>query len=332
LGRVPSFSAVAFAAAKSDNRGWFFDGCEEPGLLGIIANMTSTEPWTVGRLLGWTADYLKRQGADSPRLDAEVLLAEVLHCPRIQLYTSFDVEPSEAARAAFRELVRRRAEGTPVAYLVGRKEFFSLSFRVTPDVLIPRPETEFLVTALLDRAKARGPGEVSICDVGTGSGCIVVAAAKHLPRARLTAVDVSPAALEVAQSNAAAHQVGQRIEWYPSDLFERVPEDRRFDFVVSNPPYITDGQMAELSPEVRDREPHAALAGGPDGLAVIRRLVAQSADRLHPGGGLLVEVSPMIHDAATALLAADGRFDVGLSIKDLARLPRVVTAQRRGAK
>ena len=299
--------------------------------MGIVANMTENEPWTIGRLLTWTADYLKRHGADSPRLDAEVLLAEVLGCPRIGLYTAFDTEPAESSRGAFRELVRRRAEGTPVAYLVGRREFFSLSFRVTPDVLIPRPETEFLVTALLDGVKARGNAAASICDVGAGSGCIVVAAAKHLPQARFTAIDISPTALEVARSNAAAHGVGERIEWVESDLFDALPGDRRFDFVASNPPYVTDAEMAALAPEVRNHEPHGALCGGPDGLAVIRRLAAQSAERLCPEGTLLVEVSPTIHDAVVALLTADGRFEVGASIKDLARLPRVVTAQRRGS-
>jgi release factor glutamine methyltransferase len=291
--------------------------------------MTQSEPWTVGRLLQWTADYLARHGADSSRLDAEVLLAEVLHCPRIQLYTTFDAEPPEAARSAFRELVKRRAEGTPVAYLVGRREFFSLSFRVTPAVLIPRPETEFLVSALLDRVKAGDNAAVSVCDVGTGSGCIAIAAAKHLPQARFTAIDASPEALEVARSNAEAHGVAERIEWVDGDLFDALPADRQFDYVVSNPPYVTEAEMAALAPEVRNHEPRGALCGGPDGLAVIRRLVAESPARLRPGGSLLIEISPMIHDAAAALIAAEPLLEPGPTIKDLARLPRVITATRR---
>src|SRR3981081_1373667 len=165
------------------------------------------EQWTIGRLLAWTTDYLKRQGAESPRLDAEILLAAVRNCQRIQLYTSFDEPADEPTRERFRELVRRRAEGTPVAYLVGHKEFYSLSFRVSPDVLIPRPETELLVVRLLDIAKScpaakTGPVEANaapftIADVGTGSGIIAICAAKHLPGARVTAIDISPAALAV---------------------------------------------------------------------------------------------------------------------------------------
>ncbi len=182
--------------------------------------MSSSAPWTVGRLLQWTADYLKSHGSESPRLDAEVLLAKVLGCQRIQLYTAFDNEPSEEVRAAFRELVRRRAEGAPVAYLVGHREFYSLDFRVTPDVLIPRPETELLVIALLDLAKTRPVGgKLTIADVGTGSGIIAVCAAKHLPGCRVTAIDTSPAALEVAKSNAEKHGVLGRIEFIQSDLF-----------------------------------------------------------------------------------------------------------------
>ena len=144
----------------------------------------------------WTTDFLKTHGADSPRLDAEVLLAQALGCRRIELYTAFDQAPTEAQRTAFRDLVRRRAEGTPVAYLVGRREFYSLEFRVGPAVLIPRPETELLVIALLDLAKARtAAAPPRIADVGTGSGIIAVCAAKHLPACRVTAIDTSPAAL-----------------------------------------------------------------------------------------------------------------------------------------
>src|SRR5215471_7417879 len=156
--------------------------------------MSQSEPWTIGRLLTWTTDYLKQHGADSPRLDAEVLLAEARGCKRIELYTAFAEIADEQTRTAFRELVRRRAEGTPVAYLVGKREFFSLSFRVTPDVLIPRPETETLIVRLLDLANQEiagvGQGETKILDVGTGSGIIPISAAKHLPNAQITAVDI----------------------------------------------------------------------------------------------------------------------------------------------
>ncbi|NQT13657.1 MAG: peptide chain release factor N(5)-glutamine methyltransferase, partial [Planctomycetes bacterium] len=267
---------------------------------------------------------------DSPRLDAEVLLAESLECQRIELYTTFDNVPAEKARGAFRELVRRRAAGMPVAYLVGHREFFSLSFRVTPDVLIPRPETEFLVTALLDLARKRpADREIAICDVGTGSGNIAVSVAKHLANARVTAVDSSPAALEVAGTNAAAHGVESRIELARSDLFSAVPAERRFDFVVSNPPYVREAEIESLPRDVRDYEPRDALVAGPRGTEVIESLVPQAAERLNAGGHLLLEINPALHDEVQALVQADGRFEPAPTVKDLARLPRVVRAMRK---
>ena len=235
--------------------------------------MSSSVPWTVGRLLQWTADYLKSHGSESSRLDAEVLLAKSLGCRRIELYTAFDNEPNEEVRAAFRELVRRRAEGAPVAYLVGHREFYSLDFRVTPDVLIPRPETELLVIALLDLAKtqatvggtglASGTHAMAIADVGTGSGIIAVCVAKHLPGCRVTAIDTSPAALEVAKSNAQKHGVAERIEFIKSDLFADIPPDKNFDFILSNPPYVAASELNALAPDVKIFEPHSSLVAGP---------------------------------------------------------------------
>jgi len=292
--------------------------------------MSQSDPWTVGRLLEWTSDYLKGHGADSPRLDTELLLAEALCCGRIDLYARFHETPHDAQRAAFRQLVRRRAEGTPVGYLIGRREFYSLQFRVTPDVLIPRPETELLVVALLDSARSRPPGQpVLIADVGTGSGIIAVCAAKHLPKARVTAIDLSGAALEVARSNAAEHGVAERIEFIESDLFALLPAQQQFDFIVSNPPYVSTAEMHNLPAEIRSFEPRIALEAGPDGTEVIRSLVPQAAERLHSGGHLLIEIAPAIHRPARAILEADDRLQVGPTINDLARLPRVLQAVRK---
>jgi len=291
--------------------------------------MSSTAPWTVGRLLQWTTDYLKNHDSDSPRLDAEVLLAEVLHCPRIQLYAGFETQPGEPARAAYRKLVRRRAEGTPVAYLVGRREFYSLDFRVTPDVLIPRPETELLVVALLDAAKTFPVGkQLQIIDVGAGSGNIAICAAKHLPACRVAAVDISPAALKIARANAEKHNVARRIEFFQSDLFAGVPAERRFDFIVSNPPYVADGEWEHLPPDVRNFEPKTALLAGPHGTEVIERLLPQAVERLHPGGYLLVEISPQIHEDVCTLVQAQPDLELLPTIKDLARLPRIVQARK----
>jgi release factor glutamine methyltransferase len=292
--------------------------------------MPPNEVWTVGRLLGWTTEYLKQHGSESPRLDAEVLLAEALGCQRIELYTAFETVPADHARSAFRQLVRRRAEGTPVAYLVGRREFYSLSFRVTPDVLIPRPETELVVMALLELARKRPAGTpLAICDVGTGCGNIAVSVAKHLPDARVLAVDISPAALAVARSNAAEHGVQKQIELVESDLFSAVPSQRRFDFVLSNPPYVAETEVASLPPDVRQFEPRQALVAGKRGTEVIERLIPEAADRLNPGGHLLVEINPALHDVVQSLIEADARLQLGPTVKDLARLPRVVQARRK---
>lgn len=291
----------------------------------------STDSWTIGRLLKWTTDFLKQRGAESPRLDAEVLLAHARGCERIQLYTSFEEDASETLRADFRALVKRRSEGTPVAYLVGKREFYSLPFEVTPDVLIPRPETEHLVVELLDRAKEFPAGTaLEIADVGTGSGIIAICAAKSLPEAHVTAIDLSPAALQVARRNAERHGVTARIEFVESDLFAGVPGAKRYHLIASNPPYVSEAELAALAPEVREHEPRMALAAGPQGTSVIERLIPQSAERLHPGGRLMIEISPMIRDAVVALFAAGGRFDAPAVLKDLSGHARVVVARLRG--
>ena len=290
------------------------------------------EPWTIGRLLNWTTEFLRGKGAESPRLDAEVLLAHVRGCKRIELYTAFEEPASDELRTKFRELVKERAAGKPVAYLVGQREFYSLPFEVTPDVLIPRPETELLVVQSLDAMRqppfsARGES-LAIADVGTGSGVLAVTLAKHLPQCRVTAIDVSAAALAVARRNAARHQMNERIEWFESDLFASVPAERQFDLVASNPPYVTSGEMASLQNDVRRYEPALALDGGPEGTSVIERLIAESAARLRPGGWLMMEISPTIIGRVDQLLDAAPGFTRRPTQKDLAGLPRVAQAQR----
>ena len=286
------------------------------------------EVWTVGRLLSWTADYLKKHGSDSPRLDAEVLLAHSLGCERIELYTCFDEQPGDERRSAFRDLVRRRAEGMPVAYLVGHREFFSLSFRVTEDVLIPRPETEHLVVAAIDLARqVKGPA--TVCDVGTGSGIIAVCLARQVPECQVTAVDISPAAIEIARQNAAAHEVAQRVEFVQGDLLEDQPAERTFDLILSNPPYVADGEADQMAAETRRFEPRQALFAGPKGTEVIERLVPQASERLKPHGHLLLEISPMIHQRVREIIAGDEHLDFAQTVKDLAGHERVVVARRR---
>lgn len=292
--------------------------------------MSGSDNWTVGRLLTWTTDYLKQHDSDSPRLDAEVLLADARGCQRIDLYAAFDEVVDEGVRATFRDYVRRRAEGEPVAYLVGYREFYSLSFRVTPDVLIPRPETEHLVVEVLDRIKEHGPSEspVRIADVGTGSGAIAVAVAKHAPSCTVTAIDVSSKALEVAKSNAEQHGTDKRITLVQSDLFDALPPAAQFDIVASNPPYVSEGEWIELSKTVRDFEPRAALVAGPNGDEVIKRLITQAAERLGTDGWLLMEVSPMIEERVRASIVKDGHFRPAETVKDLSGAIRIVKAQR----
>lgn len=293
----------------------------------------AADAWTIGRLLNWTAEYLGKHGADNPRLDAEVLLAHARDCQRIDLYTAFLEPASDELRDKFRALVKRRAEGTPVAYLVGRREFYSLMFRVTPDVLIPRPETEFLVVEALDRLAPRGasgePAERAVAEVGVGSGAVAVTLAVHAPLARYTAIDVSPAALAIARENAATHGAAERIEFMESDLFERLAPERTFDLIVSNPPYVTEAEYAELPRDVKDYEPRVALVGGPTGVELIDRLARQAIGRLRPGGWLLMEISPMIETRVRELLDRLGAFEPALVRKDLANLPRIVMVKRR---
>jgi len=287
-----------------------------------------SEEWTIGRLLDWTTDYLKQGGAGSPRLDAEVLLADARQCKRIDLYTAYDEVADESIRNTFRSLVKRRSEGVPVAYLVGRREFYSLEFQVSSAVLIPRPETEFLVIAALDlmREAMLDSDPPRVADVGTGSGCVSVSIARHHPSCRLTATDISPAALAIAKQNASVHKVDRRIEFVESDLFTNVTGE--FDLVVSNPPYIRDDEIESLVVDVRDHEPHDALAGGPSGIEITQQLIDQAAKHLRPGGWLIFEIAPDSQKELLEFIDQNPDYDAGTVTVDLAGLPRTIRAQR----
>ncbi len=251
--------------------------------------------WTVGRLLTWTKDFLQKKGSDSPRLDAEVLLAAVMKCQRVNLYTQYEDEVSDAHRSKFRDLVKRRADGAPVAYLVGKKEFYSLRLHVSPAVLIPRGDSEIVVVEALARLKGlRAPRAV---DVGTGSGCLALACVHQHKTVRFVAIDVSPEALAVAQGNAEKLNLDARIEFRAGDLLDPVAEDEPFDLILSNPPYIASAVIPTLEPTVAKYEPHLALDGGPrwapggdpadraGGPAPEAGGAPDPGDRLGPGGG-----------------------------------------------
>jgi len=283
-------------------------------------------PWTVARILEWTTQHLKKSGCETPRLDAELLLAHARGCPRIQLYVQFQQVVSDAQRGVMRDLVKRRAGAEPVAYLIGHREFFSLDFEVTHDTLIPRPDTETLVLELV--TGARRQSEPRILDLGTGSGCIAISTAVNVPQARVTAVDLSPAALDVARRNTHRHKVESRVELVQGDLFASLPTGTRFDWIASNPPYIPHAELATLSADVRLHEPTLALDGGPDGLDVIRRLVAEAPGWLNPGGTLLVEFTPEQASTLVALVEGAGGWHGVRVLKDLAGRARVLVASR----
>jgi release factor glutamine methyltransferase len=294
--------------------------------------------WTVSRLLTWTREYFQRHAVDSPRLCAELLLAHAMGCERIRLYTRYEAVPEATVLEAFRQNVREAAEGRPIAYLTGTKEFFSLPFEVTADVLIPRPETEVLVERTIDVVRRGGSSVRSILDLGTGSGCIAVSLARHLPEVVVYASDISEAALRVAERNAARHGLAERIRFATGDLFAAWPLARegdgeacpaQFDVVVCNPPYIASAPGTPVDASVRRHEPQVALLAGADGLDVIRRVVSDTPARLRAGGQLLLE---MAYDQAghmRELLAQPPWKDV-VTYRDPAGHERVVHA-RRGA-
>jgi release factor glutamine methyltransferase len=289
--------------------------------------MPQTETWTIKRLLEWTTEFFGRHDSDSPRLEAEILLAAALGCERIQLYTRFADVPEEPALGRFRAWVKRRAAGEPVAYLVGHREFYSLKFQVDSKVLIPRPETEHVVVETIECAKEFTDTPLEIADVGTGSGCLAVAVAKHIPRAKVLAIDISADALEVAKANVNAHQLGDRIEFIESDVFDQVPS-RQFQLIISNPPYIGTDEIDTVEESVRKYEPEIALFAGSDGMDVIEKLLASANERLVAGGFLIFESSPLIMERCLQLVGSQSGIKLCKTVKDLAGHRRVIVAQK----
>ncbi len=284
------------------------------------------QPWTTRRLLAWTTDYFTRKKIDSPRLCAEMLLAHVLGVARLKLYMDPDRPASELERSAFRELVERAVRHEPVDYLVGQAPFMSMMFAVNPAVLIPRPSTETLVEHVIQHAR-RTPGFAHplIADVGTGSGCIAIALAKHIPQSRVVATDISPAALQVAKQNANTHGVSDRIDFREGNLLEPL-EGVRARYLVSNPPYIPDHEWDAVEANVKDYEPTSALRGGSDGLQYIGPLIAQAHQFLDHPGQLLIEVAA-VHKSVVLELAREAPGLTNLRIlADHQGLPRVLVA------
>lgn len=275
--------------------------------------------WTVSELLSWVANYFKDKQIEEPRLEAEVLLAYCLQIPRLALYTSFDRPVSVEERDNLKPLLRRRAAGEPMAYLTGQKEFMSLAFKVSPAVLIPRPDTEILVERAIDIIKEHNMR--AVIDVGTGSGAIAISISYYLPYLQVEAVDISPEALAVAQDNAARLGVADRISFRQSDLLAVAPGP--YDLIAANLPYIPVADYNNIPDSVRSYEPGLALWAGEDGFDAYRRLIPEVLNKLNRMGCILMEIDPRQQNLAAELLAefCQVRFH-----KDLAGRVRVVEA------
>lgn len=286
--------------------------------------MGEVRTWTVLDLLRWTTEHFQSRGIEGARLDAECLLAHALSTERLQLYLEFDKPVPSGERARFRDLVKRRAdERVPVALLTGRREFWSLPLRVTPDVLVPRPETETLVEVAL-RLQPEPDSAARLLDLGTGCGAIALALAKERPEAEITATDISGAALAVARQNAAELGFEDRIQFLLGDAFEPV-RGERFDLIVSNPPYLSRGEAPALAPEL-SHEPGEALFAAGEGMELLQRIAHEGPGFLAAGGALAVEVAPQQASEMTEWLVSAG-FARAESHCDLAGRIRVVSAE-----
>ncbi len=292
-----------------------------PDSLKDQAAQNTRETWTLLKLLRWTTNYFSEKGIDNPRLDAELLLADVLKLDRVGLYLNYDRPLSQEELDVARPLVKKRGQREPLQYLLGTTEFWSLPFKVTPAVLIPRADTEILVEEALARAGSDG----QLLDVGTGSGAIIISLASELPDWQMTGLDISAAALEIARENVEKNQVVSQVQLVQGDLAELPVQ--QYDLIVSNPPYIAQREWDELMPEVRCFEPQLALLAGNDGLECYQQLAAQAISRLKTGGWLLVEIGYQQAEAVKELLAAAGLVNVFVR-DDYSAQPRVVGGQK----
>jgi release factor glutamine methyltransferase len=297
----------------------------------IQGNTLTQEPWTILKLIRWTGERFQKEGLSTPRLDAEVLLSATLGMSRVKLYTHFDqpVLPEELNR--FKGMIQRRLKREPVAYILGEREFWSLPFKVTRDVLIPRPETETLVSESIQlfSSGAFQDDHPQILEIGTGSGAISISLATELPAVAVVATDISEKALAVAAENAARHQVSHRIRLIRGDLFSPLPMGAKFHLILSNPPYISREQFSDLPPDVRDFEPPVALEGGKDGLEFYRQAFPHVSEFLLPGGWLLMEIGAGQDRDILQIVSKNRDLDEFDFIPDLTGIKRVFKARKR---
>jgi len=294
------------------------------------------DTWTVQRILAWMAQDFTALGLASPRLDAELLLCNVLKCDRVRLYMDMPRPLTREELDAARALVQRRRKREPVAYIVGEREFYKHAFEVSSAVLIPRPETEIVVDlalAALPKGASSGTADfvaaqgepARALDLCTGSGAIAITLAAERPTLHVDATDISPEALAVARRNAERIGVAERVALRHGDLFEPLPRERRYAVITANPPYVTDADYKTLAPEILQHEPALALVAGADGLDVLRRICAQAAEWLAPQGLLAMELGAGQAHAVMELLHATRRFSDIAAHRDLAGIERVVT-------
>ena len=290
--------------------------------------MTTGSALSAHRLLERGASELREAGVSEARFEAELLLRHALGCTREALFARLHEPAGAEAAGHYFHLLERRRGRVPIQHILGTQEFYGLSFRVTPSVLIPRPETELVVDEALAELSARSKSAPTIADVGCGSGCIAIAIARERPQATFFAIDASPAALAVARENAAAHGVDERITFLHGDLLDPLVErGEKLDLVVSNPPYVVDAEIGELAPEVKEHEPRMALAGGADGLATITRLLEGVGAVLDRGGVVVMEIGKG-QDRPVAERVLSVGLDLLRIVPDLAGIPRVVVARK----
>jgi release factor glutamine methyltransferase len=283
---------------------------------------------TVLEVIQRSAEFLAGKGVESPRLQTELLLAHCLKLPRLKLYLNFERALSAEELDVFRELIKRRSRREPLQHLVGSTSFCGLEIAVDRRALIPRPETELLAEQgwqFLKELASRSTGPPTALDFGTGSGCLAIALAHQCPAARLWALDISTEALALARQNAARHGLAERLEFLAGDGLLAAPEAKRFDLIISNPPYIPTEEIARLEPEVRDYDPRQALDGGPDGLDYFRRLAAEAQARLEPGGRLMLEFGEAQGERLRELFERQ-KWIVEPLVPDYNRRPRILIA------
>jgi release factor glutamine methyltransferase len=287
------------------------------------------EPWTILKLLHWTTDYFKKNKVAEPRASAEVLLAHLLSEDRLFLYLNYDRPMDAEELATFRTFVKRRLEGEPNQYITGTQEFWSLPFRVNPDVLIPRPETEVLLETVLEFLGSPKT-EITVLDLGTGSGAVAVTLAREFDLIRIVATDLSKAAVKLAQENALLNQVGSKIHFICADMFSAFSSvSQKFAVVATNPPYVSHAEFSGLSREVRDYEPRYALDGGPDGLTAIKHIIKEAPAFLSQRGALIMEIGAEQTESVAALVRGSQRYERYRIIKDYSGLDRVLLAVKR---